>query len=366
MNNMKKYLLLILVFGSNTVFAGIVGSDSILANLKLSSYFESYYTYDFRNANSDKLRGIVNHHKNNEIAINLALLRANYVSNKYRANLGVMIGTYADKNYTGPDAAYKYIYESSVGIKLTKKYNLWFDVGIMPSHIGIESAVGIDNWTLTRSLQAEASPYYEAGARIAYTTKNGKLYVSVLALNGWQVIAKQSNYPLSLGTQVQYKPNSKILINSSSYIGNNNSYSATYVRPRYFHNLYTQIQWNEKFSTVVGFDIGAEEIWNRADYFNIWYSPIFMARYKPSIKQSIAFRAEYLDDRMKNVFSTNNVNGFWGTGFSINYDLSISEFAIFRIEGKLFSNKEAIFAEDNNFSKTSKSITSAFIFHLND
>lgn len=363
---MKKIILIILLLSSNIVFAGISASDSLLTNLKLSTYFESYYTYDFSDESSEKLRGIVNHHKNNEIAINLALLRANYANNKYRANLGVMIGTYADKNYSGTDAAYKYIYESNVGIRLSKKQNVWFDIGIMPSHIGIESAVGIDNWTLTRSLQAEASPYYEAGARIAYTSKNGKLYASILALNGWQVIAKQSNYPLSIGTQIQYKPSSKILLNSSSYLGNNNSYSNTYVRPRYFHNFFTQIKWNEKFSTIIGIDVGAEEIWNRANYFNIWYSPIFMAKYSANNKHSFAFRAEYLDDRMKNIFPINNVNGFWGSGFSVNYDLSLSEYAMFRIEAKLFSNKDAIFADNNNFSKTNKTITSAFIFHLND
>ena len=33
-------------------------------------------------------------------------------------------------------------------LKLAKKKNLWIDAGILPSHIGFESAVSKDCWTL--------------------------------------------------------------------------------------------------------------------------------------------------------------------------------------------------------------------------
>jgi hypothetical protein len=51
----------------------------------------------------------------------------------------------------------KNIYEANVGISLNKKNNLWVDAGVMPSHIGFESAISMDNWYLTRSLLAENS-----------------------------------------------------------------------------------------------------------------------------------------------------------------------------------------------------------------
>jgi Putative beta-barrel porin-2, OmpL-like. bbp2 len=363
---MKKILIIILLFNAKHVNAGISGSDSLLSNLKLSAYFESYYTHDFGEEEERKIRGMVNHSKNNEIAINLGLIRANYQTDKFRANLGLMLGSYTDANYAGADYGYKYIYESTVGIRIAKKHNLWFDVGIFPSHLGIESVIGAENYTLTRSLQAEASPYYESGARISYTSKNEKLYASVMALNGWQVIAKQNNYALSLGTQIQYRPNSRILINSSAYLGNNNSYSSTYIRPRYFHNFYTQIQWHPKFSTQLGLDIGAEEIWNRANYYYNWYSPIFIARYSPNSAHSFAFRAEYFVDQYQLVFRTNSLFGFEGTGLSLNYDLRLLQFALFRIEGKMYSANNPVFIDNAGSGKTNTSISSALIFHLND
>ncbi|WP_133272779.1 outer membrane beta-barrel protein [Hymenobacter radiodurans] len=42
------------------------------------------------------------------------------------------------------------------------------DTGIFTSHLGFELALSKDNWTLSRSLMAKNSPYYEAGVRITY------------------------------------------------------------------------------------------------------------------------------------------------------------------------------------------------------
>ncbi len=362
---MKKSILIILLVSTNVVLAAASGTDSLLSNLTLSTYFETYYTYDFGKAEPEKMLSLVNHHKNNEIAINIALIKASYSTEKYRANLGVMIGSYANKNYVGLESNFKYIYESNVGIKLSKKNNLWFDIGIFPSHIGAEGVIGKDNWTLTRSLQAEASPYYEAGARLSYTNKSGKLYASIMALNGWQVINKNYNYPLSFGHQLTYKINERFLLNSSSYIGNNNSISV-YNRNRFFHNLYSTQKWNEKFSTILGFDIGSEEMWDKTGYYSVWYSPIFIARYAITNEHAFAFRAEYFKDEAEIVFKTNTINEFVGTGFSLNYDWRINKYAMFRIEGKIYTNEKPVFLDNNTLSKSNQSITTAFIFHLND
>ena len=39
---------------------------------------------------------------------------------------------------------------ANAGYKLSAKKAWWLDIGVLPSHIGFESAVGKDNWTLTR------------------------------------------------------------------------------------------------------------------------------------------------------------------------------------------------------------------------
>ncbi len=90
----------------------------------------------------------------------------------------------------------------------------------MPSHIGLESAIGKDNWTLTRSLLAENSPYFESGVKLSYTTNNNKLTVSALALNGWQRITRlEGNSLMSWGSQIFYKPTENLTLNYSTFIG---------------------------------------------------------------------------------------------------------------------------------------------------
>ncbi len=360
---MKKITLFVLILHL-TLNSYAQTIDSLKKNIQLSSYFESYYTYDLNSDAENKIKGLVNHNKNNQIAINLAMIKANYTSQSFRANIGIMTGTYAEDNYSIYDANYNNIYESNIGLKLGKKHNLWFDIGIFPSHIGAESAIGAGNWTLTRSLQAESSPYYEAGAKVSYTSRNNKWFVSLLALNGWQNIVKSSNFPLSMGTQLQYKPNTNLLFNSSSYIGNNNSFSSAYLRNRYFHNFYAQIQWTKKLGTLIGFDIGSEQMFNNNNRYYLWYSPLFIAKYSINHSHSFSVRAEYLNDYYRRVFQSNNF-GFVGTGFSVNYDYALMNQIKIRLEGKMFNTVDPVFINSDGLNKKNTSITTSISYKFN-
>jgi hypothetical protein len=82
----------------------------------------------------------------------------------------------------------------------------------MPSHIGFESAISKDCFTLTRSILADNSPYFESGAKISYSSDNGKWFVSGLVLNGWQRIQRvNGNSTVAFGHQLTYRPTEKLL-----------------------------------------------------------------------------------------------------------------------------------------------------------
>ena len=111
-------------------------------------------------------------------------------------------------------------------------------MGIFSSHLGFESALSKDNWTLTRSLNAENSPYYETGARLTYEV-GPKLTLTGLVLNGWQNI-RETNQAKALGTQLQWKPTAKVLINSSTFYGNEQPDGLAHpppLFPRFLHHL---------------------------------------------------------------------------------------------------------------------------------
>jgi hypothetical protein len=188
----------------------------------VSGYAEPYYSFAFDKPLGDARPSFIySYNKNDEIAVNLAFLKGSYNTDNIRANFALGVGSYMNANYSTEPGVLQNLYQGNAGIKLSREHNLWFDVGVFPSHIGFETPVGKDNWTLTRSLGADNTPYYESGAKISYTSKDKAWFVSALILNGWQHIRPvPRNTTPSFGTQITYKPSPGVTLNSSTFIGN--------------------------------------------------------------------------------------------------------------------------------------------------
>ncbi|MGB3063646.1 porin [Sphingobacterium thalpophilum] len=331
----------------------MLGAGSVLAQeteknpLTISGYAEVYYQRDFNDPKSNKRPEFVySHNRNNEVSLNVGLIKASYENKRVRANLGLGIGSYMNANYAAEEGVLKNIYEANVGIKLSKEHDLWLDAGVMPSHIGFESAIGADCYTLTRSILADNSPYFETGAKLSYSTKNGKWDMAVLVMNGWQRIQRvEGNSTPALGHQLTYRPSEKITLNSSSFIGNDKPDEAKQMR--YFHNLYGQFAFNAQFALIAGFDIGAEQKSKGGSEYNIWYSPVLIARYSPTHKLNVAARAEYYNDRNGVIIASGTTNGFQTFGASFNVDYQILPNVVWRTEIRELNSKDAIFLKRN-------------------
>ncbi|HQW23299.1 MAG TPA: porin, partial [Bacteroidia bacterium] len=270
---MKRILTIIIVLNSMMANAQ---KDTTVNPLSFSGYLETYYLYDFGNPADHNRPGFVySHNRHNEVNINLGYIKAAYEKDNVRANLALMAGTYSNANLAAEPGVLKNIYEGNIGVKVSKKSSLWIDAGIFSSHIGFESAVSKDCWTLTRSILADNSPYYESGVKLSYTSPSEKWFISGLFLNGWQRIQRvdYNNTP-AFGTQFTFKPNKKITLNSSSFVGNDKPDSAKQMR--YFHNFYGIIKVNDKLAFTAGFDFGAEQISKGSSDYNTWYSPVLI------------------------------------------------------------------------------------------
>ncbi|WP_461103001.1 porin [Spirosoma koreense] len=337
--------------------------------LVLSGYVEAYYALDFTAPKTTQERPgfLYNHKRNREVNINLAFLKAAYAGERVRANLAIQAGTYAQYNYAAEQELLKHVLEANVGVRLSKTHDLWLDAGIFSSHIGFESAVSKDCWTLTRSILAENSPYYLAGAKLTYNTPNGKWTLLGSALNGWQRIAKLPGYSgPSLSTQVQFKPTPNLILNWSTFLGSDRPDSLK--QGRFFNNLYAIINPAGKVGVILGFDIGADRkpvVNSHSDQrvgsgSYVWYSPVVIARLATSDKSFVAARVEYYDDKNGVIIGTGTTNGFQTVGYSLNYDYAIVTNALFRIEGKLYDSKDAIFVAGNGASsRTNVSLTTS-------
>ncbi|WP_410221326.1 porin [Pedobacter sp.] len=313
--------------------------------IKISGYAEVYYQHDFSNPLPNQRSGFIySHNRNNEINLNLGLLKASYETEKIRSNIGIATGTYMNANYAAEEGVLKNIYEANIGVRLSEKQQIWLDAGILPSHIGAESAIGLDCFTLTRSIMAENSPYFETGAKLSYLSTDNKWQIAVLVLNGWQRIQKLNGNSLpAFGHQLVFKPTPKVTLNSSSYIGNEKPDAVRQMR--YFHNLYAQFELSPKFSLIAVFDIGAEQKNKNTHQFNMWYSPAVMAKYSLSQKLNVAARLEYYNDKKQVMIATGSENGFQTFGSSINADYWITPALAWRVELKNLRSKDRIFTD---------------------
>ncbi|WP_447642012.1 MULTISPECIES: porin [Chitinophagaceae] len=358
-----------IVLLSGIVFKIVLGNNIKAQNMdsssfKFSGYLEAYYIYDF-NKPEDHVRQpfFYAYNRHNEVNISLGYMKATYNSRRLRANLALMAGTYTNDNMAAESGSLQHLYEANIGVKLSEKKELWLDGGVLPSHIGFESAVGKDCWTLTRSLAAENSPYFETGVRLSYSSPNGKWYVAVLLLNGWQRIARANgNNTPAFGHQWTFKANDKWTFNSSSFIGNDKPDSIR--RMRYFHDFFSQYQVSSKFGLIVGLDIGAEQTDKNSSRFYSWYAPIIIATYALTDKWSIAARAEKYRDKYGVIVYRPVSNGTDIYGYSLNIDHTILKKALWRLEVRQLHSPQTSFSENGLYVKNDFFITTLFAISI--
>lgn len=350
---------LVLMFFLGTTVSLIAQKDSLLRKITFSAYLESYYGYDFGNPKDHKRPGFMfSHDRHNELGINLAFIKASFEYERVHANLAFMAGTYSNANLSSEPGVLKNVYEANAGVQLSKKHQIWLDAGIFASHIGFESAIGKDCWTLSRSMLADNSPYYESGIKLSYTDQKERWFFSLLGLNGWQHIQQPDGYSApGVGHQLTFKPNKKWSVNSSSFVGSNTPDSTR--KMRYFHNLYGIFQLNQKWGLMLGFDLGLEQKTKHGAAYNCWYSPVCMLRYQSNKKWSTTLRGEYYSDPQQVMIKPGA--GFETIGYSLNVDYALYENVLFRIEGKGLTSRNKVFEQNGEPTRQNLAVYGAFI-----
>lgn len=337
----RVFILLSLISGLCTelkaqTHASWKGSPS----LQLEGYADLFYAYDFNMPVGDHRQAFLfNHNRHQKISLNQGMLKLGLQHPRYRANLALHEGTYPRDNYAEEPGFLKNLFEANLGIALDKNGLWWIDTGVFGSHIGFESALSMDNVTLTRSILAENSPYYLSGAKISFEPNNKWLF-SFSLLNGWQKIKPTNgNILQSFGSQVNYKPSEKTTFNWSTFVGSNTTDNLM----RYFNNLYTQIQLGRKFHLTGGFDAGFQQRERQSHEMDFWFSNVLILQYSFSSYLKTAWRAEYYQDRKSVLIPRLNNNGFSAAGASWNIDYAPHPQLVFRLESRWLHSKDAIF-----------------------
>lgn len=344
----------ICIFNISIIYAE--QTDSTL--FKLSGYVEVYYGYDFsRPINNLRPGFIYSHNKHNEVALNIGMIKASVTEERVRANFALMAGTYAIANLAHEPVGLRNIFEANIGLKLLKRKSLWLDMGVLPSHIGFESPIGMDCLNMTRSIIADNTPYYESGVNVNYTSDNGKWLLSGLILNGWQRMRRLEGqqWP-SFGHQITWKPKPKLKLNSSSFVG----YAApdSLNKLRVYHNFFMEYRATKKLELLVGLDIG-----NETNSATRWGNFIWITSYQLNDKLRSSLRLERFTDHSQILISNDDFILFDCSGYSLNFDYQPSKQSMLRIEFRHLRNSLPYFQNINqSFDRSNFYLGSAICF----
>lgn len=262
-----------------------------------------------------------------------------------------MAGGYAQYNLAHEPAALRAIMEANAGVRLSGHRAIWFDAGVLPSHIGSESAIGADCWNLSRSIWAENTPYYEAGARLS-SQWNKQLYWAVFYLNGWQRVQRLpgQNAP-NIGTQLTWTTGNGTVLNWSTFVGSDQPDSTEALR--IYNNVYAKFD-GDTLGITLGFDMGLQR--NPEGRFDGWFGPVVVVRQRIARNWFAIARGEFVQDDVGVILEQEEPLFSGALGF----DRRIGDHVLWRVEGRWMGSEEPIFRKgQEGLSPTNMALSTA-------
>lgn len=270
------------------------------AKLQIKGFVDVYYAYNFNrpadHANFFPGTGTTAK-RDNEFAINLAQVDfivapkpvGVHIAAGYGNSMEIVHATEVDGVATSP-GVWRNLLQASLEVQTRVGKGLYVQAGLFPSHIGFEAFQTKDNWNYTRSWEAELSPYYQMGVKLAYPLGE-RWSAQIHLLNGWQVIA-DNNRGKSLGWQFAYAAD-KVSLTFNGIVGPE--------LPDDDHDLRalldTVVVWKATpdWSFAACLDLGGQELPAGGD--SRWEGLALYARLAPpESKAAFAIRVETYDD----------------------------------------------------------------------
>ncbi len=325
--------------------------STTLSKWSINFYIDTYYGTNFKGSNTKPIPYMVSMNQNGQFNINLGAVDIRYQSKKIRAKLMPGVGSYMNANYTNENGIAKYIVEASAGMLLSKKHNAWLDFGVLGSPYTNESAISKDQLIYTRSLGPEYAPYYLTGAKLSMQI-NKKINAYLYLISGWQKITIPSN-SIAIGTQVEYRPNDKLLVNWNTYFGDEYSIENPNYAKRYFTDLYFIYTANKKLTLSSCLYAGIQERYNGFyDKRSIGWGQInFIGKYNFTNSFSISGRIErFIDPQSIMVFPITGIKGFNTSSVALCTNYSVNKHFLWRTEFRMFSSKKPVFEDQNGIA----------------
>jgi hypothetical protein len=331
-------------------------------------FVDTYYAWDFDRPRFFDRAYTTQSARHAEANINLAYIENKWTGPRTRGRLALQWGTSVQANYagepkigglSGPSVS-QFIQEAVVGYQLAPA--VWLDAGIFFSHIGYESFISRDNLTYTRSLIAEYSPYYEAGAKLTWTA-TPQLTATFALVNGWQEIST-SNTPPAGGLRLDYAVTPKVTLTYDNFIGNAAPDDSD-VQMRVYHDVIAQYNPSDLWQFAAVYSIGSESNRLSSGGTASWWGTSAIAKYHVTPRLAFVGRVEHYSDPSQVIVVTGLPEPFITTAASLGVDVNLRGATLWRTEFRGFHSTNAVWpthsvgglSDDDSFLTSSLGFT---------
>jgi hypothetical protein len=329
--------LILLIGGALTLASPLLHAEPTPDTITFSGFVDSTLSRDFNDPPSRYRSYTTQPYYTDELALNLAHLDATLSSERYRGRFAAQYGSSVEGNYAAePDIAVRYIQEAFAGVRVSDA--LAIDAGVFLSHLGGESWISRDNFTPSRSLVADYSPYYEAGIRSIYTF-SPKLRAELHLTRGWQNISAASDP--ALGTLLTYQVTDATSITHNLFLGNQHG-------TRIFNDFVIRHSLSSKVNVLGCYDLGVQN--RQTESTALWNGFSLIAQYKLSDDLSIAGRVERFTDPHQVVAYGPSGQSLTAVGLSMNVDYAITPQLIWRTEYRALHATRDVFPRHDAYS----------------
>jgi hypothetical protein len=251
--------------------------------LSFGGFVDTYVAHDFNHLPTRYRPYTTQPYYNDEGALNLGYVDGVLTTERFHGRLAVQYGSSVIANYADePHEFMRYLQEAYGGISISDTWKI--DAGIFFSHLGMESWISRDDYTPSRSLVADYSPYYQTGVRSIHEVSK-QLHLEFHIVRGWQNISDDREP--CYGTQIAYSPTEDLRLIYNTFIGDEDG-------TRVFNNFVIKSSLTEDFGIDSSFDLGAQ---NRHDESRAWWHGwAIVPHYRINHTYAIAGRVERSTD----------------------------------------------------------------------
>lgn len=150
----------------------------------------------------------------NTFALNLAVVGVQLEHANLQGELMLQYGSSVDALYPTVGPSLRILQSAWVGWRTG---DFTFKAGVLPAHLGHESFFTTENWCYSRTVFADATPYFFSGVQVDWRV-DPTLLLSGRVFNGWQTFTNETSAP-SGALVATWRPNDDLELRDAIHVG---------------------------------------------------------------------------------------------------------------------------------------------------